>query len=254
MGYDAVGIGDDDLSLGKKFLLEVSKKAKFPFLSSNLMDEESGTLLFQPYFLKEVNGLKIGVFSVISPESFLGPSDPRMKGLVFRDPIETAQNMVRELGPQTDLIVLLSHLGHPKDVQLAQTLRGIDVIAGSHSGDHLVFPSVVKNTVVVQTSFKGMFGGRIDLTLLKKNGSFYNRATQYSLERELKGLRDQLTSIKGPDSEKADLRKAMEPIEQRLRQLQGENFFAHVLTPLDEQFEDHPDIEKMIEAFKKRFP
>ena len=30
----AVGIGDDDLSLGKDFLLEISKKANFPFLSS----------------------------------------------------------------------------------------------------------------------------------------------------------------------------------------------------------------------------
>jgi 2',3'-cyclic-nucleotide 2'-phosphodiesterase (5'-nucleotidase family) len=90
MGYDGVGIGDDDLSLGKKFLLEVSKKAKFPFLSSNLMDEESGTLLFQPYLLKEVNGLRVGIFSVISPDTFLGPSDPRMKGLIFWDPVEAA--------------------------------------------------------------------------------------------------------------------------------------------------------------------
>ena len=48
MGYDALGIGDDDLSLGKEFLLEISKKAKFPFLSSNLMDEKSKKLLFLP--------------------------------------------------------------------------------------------------------------------------------------------------------------------------------------------------------------
>ena len=53
MGYDAIGIGDDDLSLGKEFLLEISKKANFPFLSSNLVDEESGKLLFPPYVLKE---------------------------------------------------------------------------------------------------------------------------------------------------------------------------------------------------------
>ena len=42
MGYDALGIGDDDLTLGKEFLLEISRKANFPFLCSNLLDETSG--------------------------------------------------------------------------------------------------------------------------------------------------------------------------------------------------------------------
>ena len=254
MGYDGVGIGDDDLSLGKKFLVEVSKKAKFPFISSNLIDEESRALLFQPYLLKGVNGLRVGIFSVISPDTFSGPSDPRMKGLVIRDPIETAQKIVKELRSQTDLIILLSHLGHPKDVQVSETIRGINLIVGSHSGHHLVFPSIVKNTAIVQTAFKGMFGGRLDLTLLDKNDTFYNMASKYSLERELKELRDRLTSTIVSESEKADLRKTMEGVEQQLRQFQGENFFTHLLTPLDEQFEDHPDIKKMIDAFKKRFP
>jgi len=44
MGYDAIGIGDDDLTLGKEFLLEISKKANFPFLSSNFFDEASGKI------------------------------------------------------------------------------------------------------------------------------------------------------------------------------------------------------------------
>jgi len=42
MGTDAMGIGDDDLTLGKEFLLEISRKANFPFLCSNLLDETSG--------------------------------------------------------------------------------------------------------------------------------------------------------------------------------------------------------------------
>ncbi len=76
MGYDALGIGDDDLSLGKEFLVEISKKANFPFLSSNLIDEESGKLLFQPYLLKEINGLRIGIFSLLSPDSFSANRTP----------------------------------------------------------------------------------------------------------------------------------------------------------------------------------
>ena len=79
MGYDAVAIGDDDLSLRKNFLLELARKAKFPFLSSNLFDEESNKLLFQPYLIKEMDGLRIGIFSLLSPDTFTSPSDPRKK-------------------------------------------------------------------------------------------------------------------------------------------------------------------------------
>ena len=111
MGYDAVGIGDDDLGLGKEFLLEISKKANFPFLSSNIVDEESGKLLFQSYLIKEINGLRIGIFSLLLPDLLSGPSDPRRKGLNIHPPVETAQNIVKELQPKTDLILLLEPPG-----------------------------------------------------------------------------------------------------------------------------------------------
>lgn len=130
MGCHAIGIGDDDLSLGKKFLKELSKKSPIPFLSSNVMDKNSGKLLFQRYVIKELEGLRIGIFSLLSPGVFLGPADPRKNGLSFRDPVETARGIVRELNPKTDLIILLSHQGYPKDVELAQKLSGIHIIVG----------------------------------------------------------------------------------------------------------------------------
>jgi len=46
MGYHAIGIGDDDLSLGKTFLLELSKTSNVTFLSSNVIDEDSEKTLF----------------------------------------------------------------------------------------------------------------------------------------------------------------------------------------------------------------
>jgi hypothetical protein len=60
MGYDAMGIGDDDLTLGKEFLLEISRKANFPFLCSNLLDETSGKNLFQTSLIKEINQCHLG--------------------------------------------------------------------------------------------------------------------------------------------------------------------------------------------------
>ena len=252
MGYDAVGIGEDDLILGKEFLLEVSKKASFPFISSNLFDETSGKPLFQSSLIKETHGLRIGIFGLFSPEFFKGPSDPRRKGLSIRSPIETAQALVKELRPKTDLIILLSHLGYAKDIELAQTVEGINIIVGGHTGINLIYPVVIKNTVILQTASRGMFGARLDLRLYNNEPIFYNSATKISLENNLTGINHRLNSKDAPEAEKVQWQKAKEDTERTLSQLQGKNVFTNSIIPLQEQMKDHPDIKKMVEAYKAK--
>jgi len=252
-GCSAVGIGDDDLSLGKDFLVEISKKAIFPFLSANVLDEDSGKLLFQPYLLKEFNGLRIGIFSLLSPD-FLGPADPRRKGLTLQPPVEVAQNMVKELQSKTDLIILLSHLGYPKDVELAQTVSGIHVIVGGHTGVQLMNPPVIKNTVILQTPPKGMYVGRFDLSFMSGESSFCNIATKHSLERNLNNIKNRIATGNASETEKAQWRMTKEGFERQLQQLQGKNEFSNTILPLTEQMKDHPDVGKMVEAYKVKFP
>jgi hypothetical protein len=301
MGYDAMGIGDDDLTLGKKFLLEISKKANFPLLSSNILDEESGKPLFQPYLLKKIDGLRVGIFSLLSPDNFLSQSDLRRMGLSFHPPIESAQNMVKELQSKTDLIILLSHLGYPKDVQLAQTVSGIHFIMGSHTGINLVYPPFFKNSLIFQTTPRGMYAGRVDFTLYNIESNYFNSIDKHSLENglnnlkeritfaqvsEIEGwlqhylpiysriynisrlynlqisgdfiqtLKDLLTFLKTQEVEKSSLlrMKAKKEIEQFLRQLQGKNEFTNNIFLLSGQIKDHPEIRKIVEAFRTKFP
>ena len=173
MGYHAIGIGDDDLSLGKEFLLELSKMSNVSFLASNLLDESSGKPLFQRHITKEIDGLKIGIFSLLSPETFLGSSDPRRKGFVLQDPVEAAQELVGELGPNCDLIILLSHQGYPKDVELAQNISGVHIIVGGHSGVALSNPPVIGHTIIVQNSPKGMDARILHLAISNKGATFF---------------------------------------------------------------------------------
>lgn len=254
MGYHAIGIGDDDLSLGKKFLIDLSKKSNVTFLSSNVMDEDSKKPLFQRYVIKEVNGLKIGIFALLSLNVFLGPSDPRKKGLDIRDPVETAQEMVGELGPQTDLIVLLSHLGYPKDVEFAQKISGIHLIIGSHTGIHLSNPPVIKNTIIFQTSSKGMYAQKLNLTFSNKEAPFYNIKTKQTYERNLARLRQQLSSTQASEAEKNQWQRAVENIEHTLQQFEKRNAFAMNSFPLGETVKDHPELKKMVDDYKSKFP
>jgi 2',3'-cyclic-nucleotide 2'-phosphodiesterase (5'-nucleotidase family) len=254
MGYHAIGIGDDDLSLGKKFLLELSKMSNVPFLSSNLIDEDSGKPLFQRYIIKEVNGLKVGIFSLLSQDLFLGLSDPRRKGLIFQDPLETAQKMVREFGPQTDLVILLSHLSYPKDVELAQKISGVHIIIGGHTGVDLTNPPVIKNTIIVQNSSKGMYARKLNFTFLNKEAAFYNVTTKHTYERNLVKLRQQLSSVQASEAEKNQWQRAVENIERTLQQFEQRNSFTITSFPLGEAVKDHPDIKKMVDDYKSKFP
>jgi 2',3'-cyclic-nucleotide 2'-phosphodiesterase (5'-nucleotidase family) len=252
MGYDAMGIGDDDLTLGKEFLLEISRKANFPFLCSNLLDETSGKNLFQTSLIKEINGLRIGLFSLLSPDFFTSPSDPRKKGLNFRSPLETAQTMVRELKPKTDLIILLSHLGYAKDIELAQRVQGINVISGGHTGINLPYPPVIKNIIILQTASRGMFGGRLDLLFYNNEPVFYNSATKISLENNLRNYNERLNSKGIPEAERSQLRKAKEEAERTLNQLRGKNQFMNRVISLHEQMKDDPEIKKSVDAYKAK--
>jgi 2',3'-cyclic-nucleotide 2'-phosphodiesterase (5'-nucleotidase family) len=254
MGVDALGVGDDDLTLGKDFLMEMSKKVQFPILSSNIVNEESGKLLLQPYLLKEIAGMKIGIFSLLSPDLFTGPNDPRKKGLVFRDPVETAQAMVRELQPKTDLLILLSHLSYSKDVELAQNISGIHLIIGGHTGANLVYPPLIKNTYLLQTAPKGMYGARIDFTFNNNTFSFYNSTEKRSLESRLNYVKYRLMAKETPEREKAQWLKSKQDTERALAQLQGKNEFTNIIFPLREGMKDHPDILKMIDEYRSKYP
>ncbi len=252
MGYDAIGIGDDDLALGKELLLEISKKANFPFLSSNLLDEASEKVLFQSSLIKEINGLRIGIFSLLSPNFFTGPSDSRKKGLTIRQPIEVAQAMVKELKSQTDLIILLSHLSYAKDIEMAQTVQGINIIVGGHSGINLIYPPVMKDTIILQTASRGMFGARLDLIFYNNEPIFYNSATKISLENNLNSFNQRLNSKETPEAEKAQWRKAKEDTERTLNQIRGKNEFTNSIIPLQDQMKEHPDIKKLVETYKTK--
>jgi 2',3'-cyclic-nucleotide 2'-phosphodiesterase (5'-nucleotidase family) len=161
LGYDALGIGDDDLTLGKDFLADLSKNASFPFISSNLMDKETGEPLFNAHVIKEAGGLRIGIFSLVSPYFFSGDSDPRTRGIAFREPLEEAKSILGKIRPKTDLVVLLSHLGYTADIELAETVPGIDVILGGHSERSLSYPICVRDTIIVRTGSKGLNVGKL---------------------------------------------------------------------------------------------
>ncbi len=173
MGYDAVAIGNHEFDFGMDNLARILKMATFPVVSANYSVE--GTVLkglVKPYVVLKRNGLKIGVFGLSPQLEGLVQAD-QCKGVVFKDPIATANEVATHLRKKEgcDVVICLSHLGFETDKnQLIPQTQYIDVVLGGHSHTLMnkpeVIPNLVGKAVSLQHSFKsGIFINRTDITV-----------------------------------------------------------------------------------------
>jgi 5'-nucleotidase len=175
MRYDASTLGNHEFDNGIEGFVEAAEMARFPILNANY--RISGTALesvIKPYIIKEVGGIKIGIFGLgVDLMGLLAP--PSYQGVIYQDPIAIAREMVQELRVQQgcDLVICLSHMGHSyqddrvSDRVLAQQVKGIDLVIGGHTHTFLDEPEVFtddegKATLVNQVGFAGIHLGRID--------------------------------------------------------------------------------------------
>jgi len=165
IGCSAFNIGDYDLAIGVKYLMKKAESAKFPFLSANLIGKNTGKPLFQPYIIKDINGLKVGILGLITPDIQSRFSKDRSSNLAVKDPFETAKTLVSELKGKTHLIIALTHLGLLSDKELARRVPGIDIIIGGHNRIKLDPPIIINNTLILQAYKEGRCLGILDLTL-----------------------------------------------------------------------------------------
>lgn len=166
MGFAAMTV-HWDFAYGPQRLQEIAARLPYPVLAINCYDEESHQLVFPPYLIQEVAGVRVGIIGIAAtivdkmmPPSFsegvyMTLGDVELPGYIHRLRHEEA----------VDLIVVISHLGFPQEVKLARTVPGIDVLLSAHTHNRLWAPARVNETLVIQSGSHGSFAGRLDLVL-----------------------------------------------------------------------------------------
>ncbi|MGY1498985.1 bifunctional metallophosphatase/5'-nucleotidase [Streptomyces sp. QTS52] len=92
---------------GKKF-----KGADFPYLAANVLDEKTKKPILKPYWVWKKNGVKIGFIGVTLEDTPGVVSAEGVKGLKFKDEVETINKYAKELEKQgVKSIVALIHEG-----------------------------------------------------------------------------------------------------------------------------------------------
>lgn len=144
MRYDAMGPGNHDFQWHSVDTLRNLKASQFPWVCANLVDEKAGKPFLQPYVIREICGVRVAFFGLITT-GVNGPSllAARELGLKAVDPIETARKLVPEIRRGADVVICLSHLGVKLDQQLVKGVPGIDIILGGHSHTRLSQPMLV---------------------------------------------------------------------------------------------------------------
>jgi len=154
IGYDLMVPGNHDFNYGKDRLVELAGMAEFDVVSANIYTEEDETFI-APYKIYEIDGVKIGVFGLSTPETKFKSHPDNTIGLEFRDPSMVAEMMVDELEDEVDIIIALAHLGLDDTYGLtsekvAMDVDGIDIIIDGHSHDKLPEGMMVEETLIVQ--------------------------------------------------------------------------------------------------------
>ncbi|WMJ79170.1 5'-nucleotidase C-terminal domain-containing protein [Clostridium sp. MB40-C1] len=153
IGYDAMAPGNHDFNYGQNRLVELSKMAKFPIISANIFKKDGSSLL-TPYIIKEIDGVKFGIFGLSTPDTTYMTNPKNVEGLTFEDPVKTSEKMVSELKGKCDIIIALSHLGVQGDyssIKVAEKVKGIDIIVDGHTHTTLPEGKLVNKTLIVQT-------------------------------------------------------------------------------------------------------
>jgi 5'-nucleotidase len=134
IGFDAMAIGNHEFDDGPEELAKFIDALQFPMISGNTLAGLNSPVAdkFKPYIVKDFGGEKVAVVSVLATDTdeTSSPGD----SILFADEIGYLKEAVKEIeGQGIDKIVLLSHVGYPKDQEIAAAVDGIDVIVGGHS-------------------------------------------------------------------------------------------------------------------------
>ena len=147
VGYDYLAIGNHELNYGyRHFLNNLDSLSRGKTLNANIRLTDSDEYLVNPFDILMVNGVKIGIFSVVNDTPKLY-NYPDLSALRVTDPIQETWTVLERLRQEkVDITIALVHLGILQQQTTGaygyddyQTIEGIDLIIDGH--EHYTCPA-----------------------------------------------------------------------------------------------------------------
>jgi len=183
--YDSMTVGNHEYNFGLKILEKARSEAKFPWLSANTYNKGTATTHYQPYIVKEVSGVRVGVLGLTTPGIPNWENVPNYEGLEFHETVSEAKKWVAILRDKekVDVVAIAMHMGIEEDLRtgttspsqvanenaaiaIARGVPGVDIILMGHT--HRDVPALIVNGVLLtQANRWASHVARVDLYLEK---------------------------------------------------------------------------------------
>jgi 2',3'-cyclic-nucleotide 2'-phosphodiesterase/3'-nucleotidase len=174
MKYDAMTLGNHEFNFGLKMVDKIAEEAEFPLLAANATYVEDDSYLVEPYVIKEIAGVKVGILGITNP-NIPRWDGPKVGDLKFATPVETAEKYIPEMkGKGADLIVVLAHMGYTSEYggdgadAIVAAFPEVAAVLTGHS--HSTEKQKVGNTLVGAARNEGRQVVKFDFELLEKDG------------------------------------------------------------------------------------
>ena len=195
LNVDAVGLSERELRFSAAYLRAQLKRTQLPMLCANLYDKKTNRPFVQPYLVKQVGTVKVGLFGLMSASVDLGPSKDSLR---VEDPVAAAKRTIAEMRKKgATVVVLLSQLGKVESEDLVTAVDGVDVGIIGHNVPLLQKGRMVKNTVVCYGGEQGQYVGRTVVTLDPQKHMKNGDNETFILGPEIPDKKDIATLVKG---------------------------------------------------------
>ena len=159
-----------EFTLGAKRVQEIVEKdfkGRIAFLAQNIKTADFGDLVFEPYAMRQMNGVQIAVIGQAFPYTPIANPRYLVPDWSFGIQDEHMQQVVLEARAKgAQVVVVLSHNGMDVDLKMASRVSGIDAILGGHTHDGMPAPTIVNNrggqTLVTNAGSNSKFLGVLD--------------------------------------------------------------------------------------------
>lgn len=171
LNYDAMAVGNHEYNFGLTVLSKARGEARFPWLSANTYKKGTNETYYQPYLVKEVSGVRIGILGLTTPGVPYWENPDNFAGVEFRNPLEEAKKWVPILRDKekVDLVIVAMHMGLDQDLRtgeknpgqipnenmalaIARETGGIDLILMGHT--HREVPSLFVDSMFEKGIFR----------------------------------------------------------------------------------------------------
>jgi 2',3'-cyclic-nucleotide 2'-phosphodiesterase (5'-nucleotidase family) len=176
MGYDAAGVGRQEMFRNIPSARAMSRAADFPFLSAAIADKSGAQPVFTPSVIKSIGGVRVGITSVCDSTAYIPDINRAFDYSVL--PLDKAlKPVLAAMEGKTDCIVVLSQMDTPDNEKLLRMYPSIDLVIEGYGNRALEKPLSVaasRERKNVSSGYIVSPGGRgqyVGLITLEKNGS-----------------------------------------------------------------------------------